>query len=427
MVTAEVRYNNQHVGTVAWDDRRSLGSFEFTSQFVAKGIDLSPITMPLNDLKRGERIFSFPALDRNTFYGLPGLLADGLPDKFGNTLIEAWQKRTGHAHLNPVERLCYVGKRAMGALEFDPASGAIKGGADPIDLGELVDLANQIMSEKEGMKADFNKEPKDAMLEIIKVGTSAGGARAKAVIAYNESTREVRSGQVEAPPGFTHWLLKFDGVESGALGDAKGFGRIELAYHKMAVAAGIEMSECRLLEENGRAHFMTRRFDRADSGAKTHVQTLCGLAHFDFNKQSTYSYEQVFEIMRSLGLPYKDAEQLFRRMTFNVLGRNLDDHTKNISFLMNDAGAWQLSPAYDISYAYNPSGWTFQHQLSVNGKYKNITEDDILALAKAMNIKRPNEVMAEIKAALKRWEQFAEDAHVPEKETLKIKSDLLIS
>ncbi len=279
----------------------------------------------------------------------------------------------------------------------------------------MINLANEIFDERKNFQADFNKDREKALLDIIKVGTSAGGARAKAVIAFNEKTSEIRSGQADVPDNFFHWIIKFDGVKLKEFGDPRGYGRIEFAYYKMASDCGIIMNECRLLEENGRAHFITKRFDRLNGNEKLHLQTLCAIAHYDYNDPNSYSYEQAFQVMRHLKLHYPDAEQLFTRMVFNVIAKNLDDHTKNISFLMDRSGVWKLSPAYDITFAYNPeSKWTRRHQLSINGKRDEITKVDLLKVGKEMNIKKAKEIIERIKTVVSGWEKYAKECGVPD-------------
>jgi len=345
------------------------------------------------------------------------LLSDSLPDRFGNVLLDRWLAEQGRTKqsVNPVERLCYTGSRGMGALEFEPVMKLGRTTAsEMVEVERLVELARLVLDEKRGLNSHLEKENIAGLNEIIKVGTSAGGARAKAVIAYNEKTGEMRSGQVAAEEGFGYWLIKFDGVTNKQLGDPEGYGRIEYAYYLMAKACGIEMSECKLLEENGRAHFMTKRFDRSDGGERYHMQTLCGIAHLDYNDPLSYAYEDAFEVMRMLQLPYPDAEQLYRRMVFNVVALNQDDHTKNISFLMNRAGKWKLSPAYDVTYAYNPENrWIFQHQMSVNGKRQNIQRADLINVAKNMTIKKPNSIIDEVLATVHKWKEFAVIAGIP--------------
>lgn len=415
MVTADVMIWGSRAGVLLWDEDSNMATFEFDPSFVKSGIDLAPIKMPLGDLQKGRLIYNFSGVPAKTYHGLPGLLADSLPDGFGNALIDAWLARQGRTpeSMNPVERLCYIGKRAMGALEYEPSTGGIDLASSNLEISELVGLAREAINTKQALHTQL--EDRNSLLDIIKVGTSAGGARAKAVIAFNEMTNEVRSGQLDVPEGFTHWLLKLDGVTNEKLGDPKGYGRIEYAYYKMAVACGITMEESRLLEENGRAHFMTRRFDRLGGNEKLHMQTLCGIAHYDYNQPTTYSYEQVFQVMRHLRLEHAEAEQQYRRMVFNVLARNLDDHTKNVSFLMNKEGQWKLSPAYDVSYAYDPTNiWLKQHQLSVNGKRQEIKRADLLAVAKEISLKKGNAIVEEILNGIRSWPDFAGEAGMPE-------------
>lgn len=413
--TAYVRLWGDLVGAVSWDPDKEFAIFEFDRTFLEKGLDLSPLKMPIAEARRGTAKFEFRTLPKRTYRGLPGMLADALPDSFGNRIIDAWLARQGRtpASFSPVERLCYTGKRAMGALEFTPIINPSIEQSVPVEVGELVAMAQKVTKERSNLNVKFDPEPADALLNIIRVGTSAGGARPKAVIALNDKTNVVRSGQVDAPDGFFHWVLKFDGIKDDALQDPAGYGRIEYAYHKMAVSAGITMTECRLLEENGRAHFMTRRFDRTMNKGRLHMQTLCAIAHFDFNDPSTYSYEQAFQVMRELRLPYKDAEQQFRRMVFNVVARNQDDHTKNIAFLMDKNGTWRLSPAYDVIYAYNPTGdWTNNHQMSINGKRNNFLKEDLISVGKEMNIRSGPKIIDEITAVVSAWPMFAKDAGV---------------
>ena len=415
MVVAEIKIWDQYVGAVLWDPRTGVASFEFEPGFSRNNWDIAPLTMPISETRNGRK-FSFPDLPTNTYYGLPGMLADSLPDKFGNQLIEVWLATQGRQpdSMNPVERLCYMGKRGMGALEFHPATRIERGSSNNLEVSELVNLTQRAFRQKSDLKTNFTGAEAHALLDIIRVGTSAGGARAKAVIAINKHNI-VKSGQVDVPEGYTHWLIKLDGISDEQLGDPKGYGRIEFAYYKMALDCGIIMNECRLLEGNGRAHFMTRRFDRVENNQKLHMQTLCGLCHFDYNNPNAYAYEQAFQAMRSLRLPYTDAEQLFRRMIFNVLGQNNDDHTKNISFLMNKTGQWSLSPAYDVTYAYNPSSfWLAQHQLSVNNKREEITGKDILAVANQMNIKRAKEIIEQVRQVISNWKEYATSSGIPE-------------
>ncbi|HKB57718.1 MAG TPA: HipA domain-containing protein [Lacunisphaera sp.] len=413
---AEVRLWGRTIGAVSLEDGSVHADFQYDPAFARSGIEVSPLTMPL-----GNQVYRFPALPLNTFHGLPGLLADSLPDRFGNALIDAWLAMQGRisASFNPVERLCYTGARGMGALEFAPVLGPRAGTAHRIEIDALVELASEVLTQRDGLRATFaDPERKAALNDILRVGTSAGGARAKAVIAWNAQTNEVRSGQVGAGPGFGYWLLKFDGVTGNKdkeMEDPKGYGAIEFAYHLMARAAGITMTECRLLEENGRRHFMTRRFDRLEGGGKLHMQSLCALAHYDFNQAGAYAYEQAFLVIRQLGLPMEAVEEEFRRMAFNIVARNQDDHVKNIAFLMDKAGHWSLSPAFDVSYSYNPTGpWTDRHQMTLNGKRDGFTLADFQAAAKTALLKRgrAETILAEVRAAVIRWPEFAEQAKV---------------
>lgn len=418
VAVAEIWIWDQFAGVVLWDEGELLGSFEFDSDFLRSGLDISPIKMPLD---QGKRVYAFPELRKSrgdvydTFKGLPGLLADMLPDKYGNQLINTWLIQNGRQSdsLNPVEQLCFIGKRGVGALEIRPSMRSEEAKASTLEIDGLVQIAGKILNSREKFQSDLSQEEQSALSDILKIGTSAGGARAKAVIAFNPKTGEVKSGQVKAPAGFSYWIIKFDGVHDSQFGATMGYGRVEMAYYLMAKAAGIRMNECRLLEENGRAHFMTRRFDRLDDGQKIHMQSLCGIRHFDFNRVGEYSYEQVFETMRMLRLPYPEAEELFVRMVFNVLARNCDDHTKNFAFLMDQSGKWSLSPAYDICYAYRSGSiWVSAQSLMVNGKRENISDADFLEVARQMNIKKPEEKIAQVRAAVGRWSEFAEEVGV---------------
>lgn len=432
VVGAEIWIWDTLAGAIYWDESQKLSNYEFDRSFLRSGWDIAPILMPL---AQGQRLYSFPELrpGRNdpfdTFKGLPGLLADMLPDKYGNQLINAWLAQSGRPtnSLNPVELLCFIGKRGVGALEIKPSFRQDSPKASSLELESLVGIANKILNTKEGFLADISQEEESALADILKIGTSAGGARAKAVIAYNHKTGEVKSGQVKAPAGFSHWIIKFDGVSDSQFGASMGYGRVEMAYYLMAIDAGIEMNECRLLEENGRAHFMTKRFDRRDDGEKIHMQSLCGIRHFDFNLVGYYSYEQVFETMRMLRLSYPEAEQLFTRMVFNVLARNCDDHTKNFAFLMGKEGKWKLSPAYDICYAYRPgSHWVSSQSLQVNGKREGITDGDFLEVARKMNIKNPEQKIEQVRNSVKRWMDFAEQVKVESGLRDGIKKTLLV-
>jgi len=413
---AEVQLWGRTIGAVMLDEARDVARFQYAPDFARSGIELSPLTMPLS-----EGVYEFPALPRNTFHGLPGLLADSLPDKFGNALINAWLATQGRTpeSFNAVERLCYTGTRGMGALEFAPALGPKARKTSRIDIDALVRLAGEVLAHRGHLMGHFHKAGKEqALRDILSVGTSAGGARAKAVIAWNRTTNEVRSGQVAAGDGFDYWLLKFDGVAGNKdkeLEDPKGYGAIEFAYHLMARAAGITMSECRLLEENGRRHFMTRRFDRLSGGSKLHMQSLCALAHYDFNQAGAYSYEQALLTIRQLSLPMSAVEEQFRRMAFNIVARNQDDHVKNIAFLMNQQGKWSLAPAFDVTYSCNPAGaWTATHQMTLNGKRDGFTEEDFAACARAAGMKRgrARTILEEVRSSVRRWPDFASEARL---------------
>ncbi|SFB19258.1 type II toxin-antitoxin system HipA family toxin [Algoriphagus aquimarinus] len=432
VVSAEIWIWDKLVGAILWDESEQMGSFEFNQTFLRSGLDISPIKMPLS---QGNRVYKFPEIRKSrddvfdTFKGLPGLLADMLPDKYGNQLINAWliQNGRGADSLNPVEQLCFIGKRGVGALEIKPSLRDESIKASSIEIDSLVNIAGKILNSRADFQSNLTSEEQTALSDILKIGTSAGGARAKAVIAFNPKTGAVKSGQVKAPAGFSYWIIKFDGVHDSQFGATVGFGRVEMAYYLMAVAAGVEMSECRLLEENGRAHFMTKRFDRQDNGQKIHMQSLCGIRHFDFNQVGFYSYEQVFETMRMLRLSYPEAEQMFIRMVFNVLARNCDDHTKNFAFLMDQNGKWSLSPAYDICYAYRPGSlWVSAQSLTVNGKREEIVEADFLEVARKMNIKKPEEKIAQVKLTVSRWGEFADEVNVERGLRDSIQSTLLI-
>ena len=408
---ARVRLWGRTIGAVALEAGRDHAAFQYDPSFAASGIELAPLVMPLSD-----RVYEFPALPRNTFHGLPGLLADSLPDKFGNALIDAWLARQGRApeSFGAIERLCYTGTRGMGALEFAPVLGPRPRTATKVRIDALVRLASDVLTHRDEMQATFAGPAREkALNDILRVGTSAGGARAKAVIAWNRETNEVRSGQIAACEGFEYWLLKFDGVAGNRdkeLEDPKGYGAIEYAYHLMAKAAGIAMTECRLLEEGGRRHFMTRRFDRLAGGEKLHMQSLCGLAHFDFNRAGAYAYEQALLTIRQLGLPMAAVEEQFRRMVFNIVARNQDDHAKNIAFLMDRQGRWSLAPAFDVTYSYNPSGaWTSTHQMTLNGKRDGFTLEDFRTCARSALMKRgrAETIVEQVTAAVRRWPEFA--------------------
>lgn len=408
---ARVNLYGQPVGTFRWDNNRQLAHFEYADSFIGKGLEPSPILMPV----RQGRVYSFSDIGRETFKGLPGMLADSLPDTYGRALFDRWLALTGRSSGNAVETLCYLGKRCMGALEFEPAMDAPYSPDVRIELDSLVEVANEALSEKEEFGANLEEDKKAAIAEIVRLGTSAGGQRAKAIIAYNPLTGEVRSGQIEAPEGFDYYLIKLDGVTAEAgFRETQNFGRLEYSFYRLVKECGIEMSDCSLITENGRAHFLTKRFDR-QNGEKIHMQTLCGIAHYDYRNPRSYSYEQAFNVMRALRLPYSQAQEMFRRLVFNVVIRNQDDHTKNISFLMDRQGKWTLSPAYDMGFAYNPKGgWTAQHQMSINGKFDDITRQDLLEFAKRNNIKEATEIIDRITEVSSRWPLLAMECGVPQ-------------
>jgi len=427
---AEIKIWGELLGAVRWDIQKQLASFQYDKKFLARGFDLSPIKMPI---KNGNRIYNFPELRKekdeqiDTFKGLPGLLADTLPDKYGNQLMNVWLAQNGRSinSMNPVEQLCFIGTRGMGALEFEPAQFKSSKKTFAIEIKSLIEVAQKMLSNRKDLKENLQKNEQKAMSEILKVGTSAGGARPKAVIAYNKKTGEVRSGQTIAPKGFEHCLLKLDGVSNVQFGTSHGFGRVEYTYYLMARDCKIDIMDSELLEENNRAHFMTKRFDREGSNTKHHIQTFCGICHFDYNNLYSYSYEQLFQTMRTLRLTYPEAEQMFRRMVFNVMATNYDDHTKNFSFRLKQKGKWELSPAYDVCYSYDPDNiWVNQHSLSINGKNKDINKSDLKTIALTNNIKKWEKIIEEIKDIVCNWEEYADKVRVSSKLKNMIKGNL---
>lgn len=419
--TAEVKLWGKTIGAITLEDGKDVASFQYADDFSRSGIEVSPLQMPLSN-----RVYSFPALSRQSFHGLPGLLADSLPDKYGNALIDEWLARQGRlpGSMNAVERLCYTGTRGMGALEYHPANGPNRSKVTtPVNVSHMVTLASHILTKRSDLQTRFattdDEATADAMKDILRVGTSAGGARAKAIIAWNPETQEVRSGQVKAPEGFGYWLLKFDGVSGNKdkekINDRQGFGLIEYAYYLMSKDCGITMTECRLLKENGRSHFMTKRFDRTADGKKIQMQSLAALAHYDFNMAGANSYEQAIMICRQIGAPTGSVEQLYRRMAFNIIARNQDDHVKNIAFLMDRKGGWTLSPAFDMAYSYRPDGnWTNHHQMSMNGKRDAFNLQDFNNCAKAAGLKQGQglKIVREIQDVVSRWAEYAEMAGI---------------
>ena len=416
MTLAEVRLWNRVVGAIALAEGAEVAEFEFDPQFRRDGMELAPLTMPLSGT-----VHRFPALRQESFHGLPGLLADSLPDRFGNALIDAWLASQGRTpgSFNAVERLCYVGVRGMGALEFRPALGPEATAAARLHIDQLVELAAEVLRRRSKLIGSFNDSEKNqAIRDILRVGTSAGGTRPKAIIAWNPRTNQVRSGDLAADEGFEHWLLKLD-VPSGDLEEglmhSQGYGAVEYAYHLMARDAGIRMADCRLFEEGGRRHFMTRRFDRLPNGEKLHMQSLAAIAHFDFNAPGVHSYEQALLVIRRLGLPMSAVEEQFRRMVFNICARNQDDHVKNIAFLMDQGGNWSLAPAFDLVYAWQPAGrWTSSHQMTLNGKRDEfrLADFDACALQAAMRRSRARAICQEVQSTVARWPDYADQAGV---------------
>ncbi|NTU45039.1 MAG: type II toxin-antitoxin system HipA family toxin [Chlorobiaceae bacterium] len=428
--TAMVNLWGRTIGAVSLDDNAATASFEYDPAFISSGIEVAPLMMPLSG-----RLYSFPSLQRETFHALPGLLADSLPDRFGSALIDAWLARSGRMpeSFNAVERLCYIGSRGMGALEYAPAIRLGAPASSRVEVDKLVALASEVLTHRDNLEVWFHEEGRQtALRDILRVGTSAGGARAKAVIAWNPETNEVRSGQVQAGSGFEYWLMKFDGVSGNRdkeLDDPKGYGAIEYAYYRMAVDAGIVMTPCRLFEENGRRHFMTKRFDRQEGGGKLHMQSLCGMAHFDFNQAGAYGYEQALQVIRRLGLPMAAIEEQFRRMVFNIVARNQDDHVKNIAFLMDKSGKWSLSPAFDMTYSYQPGGkWTSTHQMTTQGKRSGFTLEDFKACSKSASMKRgrAETIIDEVMKVVSRWREYAEESRVSPSQRDKIEAALRV-
>ena len=418
----EVHLWGTHIGSVALDPTYGYYVFAYTPEFAAKGIEPAPLHMPV----AAEEPYLFTDLPEATYKRLPAMLNDALPDDFGNALINRYMADQGIAaqDVTALDRLAYMSTRAMGALTFKPSRGPARHKPTAIELSALVEQARQALT---GVMAD-DDHTNAALRSIIDVGTSAGGARAKAVIALHPETGEIRSGQLDAPEGFEHWLLKFDGMgKDQELGTTQNYGRIEYAYHLLARAAGIHMTECRLLQENGRAHFMTKRFDREGQNERHHMQTLCAMAHVDYKKKGTNAYSQLFNTIGQLDLPYEDLEEAFRRMVFNVMGRNCDDHTKNFSFMLRQGSfAWELAPAYDVTFAHNPTGeWTHQHLMSVNGKFKGFAVADLLAEAERFGVGTAKRVIDEVRTAILSWSQFAQKADVPETQAAEIQSLLL--
>ena len=417
----EVYLWDELMGMVALDPAYGFYAFRYTPEFQVRGIEPAPLYLPTTL----DQTFIFTDLPSETYKRLPAMLSDALPDDFGNALIDRWMLDHGirREEITSLDRLAYMSTRAMGAMQFKPARGPGTRTAIAIELSELVSTARRAVHGN----LDRDDQARAALREIIEVGTSAGGARAKAVVAWNRQTGEIRSGQVAAPPGFEHWLLKFDGMgRDFELGASRDYGRIEYAYYLMAIAAGIRMNESRLLQESGRAHFMTRRFDREGANVRHHIQSLCAMSHLDYKKKGANSYAQFFDTINRLGLPYEAKEEAFRRMAFNVMARNCDDHTKNFSFRLRRGHPWELAPAYDVTFAHNPSGeWTSQHLMAVNGKFRDFTEEDLRAEADRFVIGTAPRVISQVRKAVQSWPSFATEAGVGERETTRIREQLL--
>lgn len=428
MTVAAVNLWGRRIGAVSVDEPGAVAAFEYDPEFVVAGIEVAPIQMPAQG-----GIFRFPGLSRDSFAGLPGMLADSLPDNFGNALINAWLARQGRTaeSFDAVERLCYIGSRGIGALEFEPAVGPEHAPSADLEVTALVELASEVLSRYDALKADFTDAGREHAIEqILQVGTSAGGARPKAVIAFNPQTGAVRSGQLTVGDGFEHWILKFDGVNANReIGDSAGYGAIEFAYSEMARAAGIEMTQCRLLEENDRRHFMTRRFDRPEGNTKLHMQSLAALGHLDFREAGAHSYEQAMLVARQIGLSTAAVKQLYLRMVFNVVARNQDDHVKNIAFLMDRAGAWALAPAYDVTYAFNPLGeWTRRHQMSIAGRLEDFTKQDLRDCARSVSLRDAfvDETLEAVIDAVRQWPDRAQEAGVDEEKSAAVAATHLL-
>ncbi len=430
MSNAEVFLWGTRIGAVSLAAGETIAEFEYDPDFARSGIEVAPIQMAA----RAGAPYRFPALGAKSFKGLPGLLADSLPDRFGTALIDAWLAGQGRepGSFDSVERLCYVGERGMGALEFRPARGPRQGTSHPLDVEALAKLAQEVVARKAALATNLSGR-REAMRDILRVGTSAGGARAKALIALDPATDEVRSGQIPNGSGFEYWILKFDGVEDDSrdLGNSRGYGAVEFAYSRMAGEAGIAMSECKLLEEGGRRHFMTKRFDRTAHGERLHMQSLAAILHLDFELIGAHSYDQALLAIRRLGLGSEAAVEQFRRMTFNVVARNQDDHVKNIAFLMDRAGTWSLSPAFDVVYAHSrkEDGNTARHQMSINGKVDDITVEDLVAVGASANLKRTQatDILDQVTRAVEQWPRLAEEAAVEPSRIARIGADHRLS
>lgn len=426
----EITLWGQKVGRLAWDGDLKAASFRYDRGFLQAGIDIAPLTMPLAESDEGT-VYRFPENRNACFKGLPGLFADMLPDNFGTRVTDEWFASQG---IDPESvatacRLAFVGTHGMGALEFAPAAyPKFMDESAEFHFKDFTRIVNGIFSGRDDFRRDI-RQGDAPFSDIVRAGSSAGGAKPKAVVAFNETTGEMRCGQVPAPQGFGYWLLKFEGVtfseHKSPMSTPEGLGNIEYAYHKMARDCGIDMTECRLLPAGRLCHFMTKRFDRDANGNKLLTQTLAGMAHL--NREERHSYEEMFDIMGRLRLDYGQFEQLFRRTVFNIMGRNHDDHTKNHSFIMNRQGQWRLAPAYDLCYAYKPDGtWTIRHQMSANGKREDFTADDLIAVGEKAGITRPKEIVGQIADVFSRWTEYAKDCGVRDRHREQIRKNLLL-
>lgn len=419
--TISVFYQNEEIAVLGYDRSKLYGYFEYTPSFIDKNIDLAPIKMPVV----ARKVYSFPDLNAETFKGLPGMVADSLPDKFGTSVLNQWIARQGRTvPLTPLERLQYTGKRGIGALEYRPSTQFQKlNASQPVDLTQLSELAQSVVSQRQQIALSMPVEQADpqAMRSLLAVGTSAGGARAKAVLAFNSDFTQVRSGQVDAPGGFTHYLMKFDGVVEGSqqaetFGDPLGYGVMEYVYYLIAKRSGIDMAYSVLINEGVRRHFVTRRFDRLGN-QKIHTQTLSAIAHVDYHSPGSFSYEELFAVARQLRLPVEDARQLFMRMAFNLIARNNDDHAKNFSFILNES-QWRLSPAYDMAYCYKPNNaWVEQHWMPANGKRIQHTRKDLIAVGQNMTrlpLSDLNDMVDKVVDSISLWTELSREYEVPE-------------
>jgi serine/threonine-protein kinase HipA len=416
----------RRVGAVALDPSTGWYAFAYDPEWVADGVELAPLHMPLR-----VEPYQFPGLPRETFHGLPPMLADALPDAFGNALVDRWMAEHSVAPgaITALDRLAYASNRAMGALEFHPPARS-----EQDDAPTAVQLADLVLAARGVVQGDLSTDEnaRMALRELIHVGTSAGGARPKAIVAFNPQTSQIRSPYGTEVEGFEQWLIKLDGVSSHGLdghgsdlGEGTPYGRIEYAYFLMAQAAEIDMMPCRLLAEGPRRHFMTMRFDRGSGGERIHVMSLCAMAHLDFNLVGAHSYDQYLQTVSLLNLGAVALQQAFRRMVFNVMAVNRDDHTKNFSFLRRKGGPWELAPAFDMAHAYRPdSVWNQKHLMSVNGKFEDIALDDLLAVGDRHNVPGFKRAIREVRAAVDRWEEFAGTVELPEEARARILGDI---